>query len=50
MVIEPNSILIRYTDIMPEVWYDDPEVGKRACTTIPLYDGLNVEVGPRARS
>ena len=34
---------------MPESWYDDPEIGKRACSTIPLYDGRNVEVGPRAR-
>ncbi len=42
--------LDRFTEIMPETWYDDPEVGKRACTTIPLYDGLNVEVGPRARA
>ena len=35
---------------MPETWYDDPEVGKRACSTIPLYDGRNVEVGSRARA
>ena len=41
--------LDRFTEIVPEVWYDDPEVGKRACTTIPLYDGVNVETGPRAR-
>ncbi len=41
--------LDRFTEIVPEIWYDDPEVGKRACTTIPLYDGLNVETGPRAR-
>jgi len=34
---------------MPESWYDDPEIAKRACSTIPLYDGRNVEVGPRAR-
>jgi coenzyme F420-reducing hydrogenase alpha subunit len=34
---------------VPELWYDDPEIGKRACTTVPLYDGLNVETGPRAR-
>ena len=39
----------RFTEIMPETWYDDPEVGKRACSTIPLYDGMSVEVGPRAR-
>ncbi|OPY22637.1 MAG: Coenzyme F420 hydrogenase subunit alpha [Methanobacterium sp. PtaU1.Bin242] len=41
--------LERFTEIMPESWYDDPEIGKRACSTIPLYDGRNVEVGPRAR-
>ena len=41
--------LDRFTEIVPELWYDDPEIGKRACTTIPLYDGLNVETGPRAR-
>ena len=41
--------LDRFTEIVPEAWYDDPEVGKRACTTIPLYDGVNVETGPRAR-
>jgi hypothetical protein len=34
---------------MPESWYDDPEIAKRACSTIPLYDGRSVEVGPRAR-
>ena len=42
--------LDRFTEIMPETWYDDPEVGKRACSTIPLYDGRNIEVGPRARA
>ena len=42
--------LERFTEILPETWYDDPEVGKRACTTIPLYDGMSVEVGPRARA
>jgi coenzyme F420 hydrogenase subunit alpha len=41
--------LDRFTEILPEQWYDDPEIGKRACSTIPLYDGGNVEVGPRAR-
>ena len=41
--------LDRFTEILPETWYDDPEVGKRACSTIPLYDGMSVEVGPRAR-
>lgn len=42
--------LDRFTEIVPEAWYDDPEMGKRACTSIPLYDGLNVETGPRARA
>ncbi|MDR0911584.1 MAG: coenzyme F420 hydrogenase subunit alpha [Methanobrevibacter sp.] len=42
--------LDRFTEVMPESWYDDPEVGKRACSTIPLYDGVNVEAGPRARA
>lgn len=41
--------LDRFTEVMPESWYDDPEIGKRACSTIPLYDGRSVEVGPRAR-
>lgn len=41
--------LDRFTEITPERWYDDPEIGKRACSTIPLYDGRNIEVGPRAR-
>ena len=41
--------LDRFTEIVPELWYDDPEIGKRACTTVPLYDGVNVETGPRAR-
>ena len=42
--------LDRFTEIMPESWYDDAEIGHRACSTIPLYDGVNVEVGPRARA
>lgn len=42
--------LDRFTEIMPESWYDDAEIAKRACSTIPLYDGVNVEVGPRARA
>ena len=41
--------LDRFTEIVPELWYDDPEIGKRACTTVPLYDCLAVETGPRAR-
>ncbi|MCE5213965.1 MAG: coenzyme F420 hydrogenase subunit alpha [Methanobacterium sp.] len=41
--------LDRFTEILPESWYDDPEIAKRACSTVPLYDGRNVEVGPRAR-
>jgi coenzyme F420 hydrogenase subunit alpha len=42
--------LDRFTEIMPESWYDDADIAKRACSTIPLYDGVNVEVGPRARA
>ncbi len=42
--------LDRFTEIMPERWYKDPEIGKKACSTIPLYDGVNIEVGPRARA
>lgn len=42
--------LERFTEILPETWYDDPEIAKRACTQIPLYDGLSVEVGPRSRA
>ena len=26
--------LDRFTEIVPELWYDDPEIGKRACTTM----------------
>jgi len=42
--------LDRFTEVMPESWYDDADIAKRACSTIPLYDGVNVEVGPRARA
>ncbi len=42
--------LDRFTEVMPESWYKDPEIGKKACSTIPLYDGVSVEVGPRARA
>lgn len=45
-----NFDLDRFTEIMPERWYKDPEIGKKACSTIPLYDGVNIEVGPRARA
>lgn len=41
--------LDRFTEVLPEMWYNDPEIGKKACSTIPLYDGRSVEVGPRAR-
>ncbi|KZX15442.1 NAD-reducing hydrogenase HoxS subunit beta [Methanobrevibacter cuticularis] len=40
----------RFTEVMPESWYGDEEIGKKACSTIPLYDGINVEAGPRARA
>lgn len=39
----------RFSEVLPEVWYDEPDIGKKACTVIPLYDGVNVETGPRAR-
>ncbi len=45
-----NFELDRFTEILPEAWYDDPEIGKRCCTQVPLYNGMNVEVGPRARA
>ena len=44
-----NFDLDRFTERMPESWYDDPEIAKRANSTVPLYDGRSVEVGPRAR-
>lgn len=37
------------TEVLPEAWYGNEEVGKRACTVIPLMNGVNVETGPRAR-
>ena len=39
----------KFSEIMPEQWYDDPEIGKRACSTIPLWEGKAIETGPRAR-
>ena len=41
--------LDKFSEVLPEAWYDDPEIGKRACSVIPLYEGTNVETGPRAR-
>jgi coenzyme F420 hydrogenase subunit alpha len=41
--------LDRFTEIVPELWYDDPEIGTKACSVIPLWEGVNVETGPRAR-
>ena len=38
-----------FSEVLPEAWYDDPEVGKRGCSVIPLINGTNVETGPRAR-
>ncbi|WP_407376852.1 coenzyme F420 hydrogenase subunit alpha [Methanobrevibacter sp.] len=38
-----------FSEVLPESWYDDPEVGKRGCSVIPLINGTNVETGPRAR-
>jgi len=42
--------LDRFIEAMPKSWYNDPGIGKKACSTIHLYDGVSVEVGPRARS
>ena len=39
----------KFSEVLPEAWYDDPEVGKRGCSVIPLINGTNVETGPRAR-
>ena len=38
-----------FSEVLPEAWYDDPEIGKRGCSVIPLLNGENVETGPRAR-
>ena len=39
----------RFSECLPEAWYDEPDIGKKACSVIPLIDGTNVETGPRAR-
>ena len=39
----------KFSEVLPETWYDDPEIGKRGCSVIPLWEGQNVETGPRAR-
>jgi coenzyme F420 hydrogenase subunit alpha len=39
----------KFSEVLPEAWYDDPEIGKKACSVIPLWEGTNVETGPRAR-
>jgi len=39
----------KFSEVLPEAWYDDPEIGKEACSVIPLWEGKNVETGPRAR-
>ena len=38
-----------FSECLPEAWYDDPDIGKKACSVIPLINGTNVETGPRAR-
>ena len=38
-----------FSEVLPEAWYDDPEIGTKACSVIPLWEGTNVETGPRAR-
>ncbi|MDO5825508.1 MAG: coenzyme F420 hydrogenase subunit alpha [Methanosphaera sp. rholeuAM130] len=45
-----NLSLHEVEEIMPNSWYDDESVGKRACSQIPLYKGNVVETGPRARA
>lgn len=37
-------------EMVPSSWYDDPKIGKRACSLIPLYRDSIVETGPRARA
>jgi coenzyme F420 hydrogenase subunit alpha len=39
----------KFSEVLPEEWYDDPAIGKKACSVIPLWDGKNGETGPRAR-
>lgn len=39
----------KFSEVLPEAWYDDPDIGKKACSVIPLWEGKNVETGPRAR-
>ena len=39
----------KFSEVLPEAWYDDPEIGTQACSVIPLWEGTNVETGPRAR-
>ena len=39
----------KFSEVLPESWYNDPEIGKKACSVIPLWEGKNVETGPRAR-
>lgn len=38
-----------FSEVLPEAWYGDAEIGKKACSVIPLINGTNVETGPRAR-
>ena len=39
----------KFSEVLPEAWYDEPDIGKKACSVIPLWEGTNVETGPRAR-
>ena len=39
----------KFSEVLPEAWYDDPEIGTKACSVVPLWEGTNVETGPRAR-
>ena len=38
-----------FSEVLPEAWYDDPDMGKKACTQIPLINGKAQETGPRAK-
>ena len=39
----------KFSEVLPEAWYDESEIGTKACSVIPLWEGKNVETGPRAR-
>lgn len=45
-----NISLHEIEEILPNTWYDDESIGKKASSLIPLYKGNVVETGPRARA